>query len=305
MKAFTKISLISGLACLGVGIPMFVLGAIATGGNSVRLVFDHGFHVIDEDDIVTKEKTSIDAFKDIDIDVDEATIQFFENDTDEYAIEFSLYQYNDEITCKVEDEKLILSNEVGNIINFGFGWSFDDERYVKVYYPKGAEFGDIELDTSAGKIQLQSEMTCNSIKVDSSAGSVKVSNVKSNSTNFEMSAGSLTVENCELGAVDIDMSAGSCTVINSTFAGGAVDMSAGSFTATGFTLTGSLDMDMSAGSVDIAFVDGQEIGYDFDLSAGTAKINGEKRGDEYQETKGYDIILKIDASAGSVDITNN
>ena len=61
---------------------------------------------------------------------------------------------------------------------------------------------------------------------------------------------------------------------------------------------------MSAGSVDIEFVEGQKIGYDFDLSAGSATINGEKRGDEFTMKDGYDIVLTADMSAGSISITN-
>ena len=81
-------------------------------------------------------------------------------------------------------------------------------------------------------------------------------------------------------------------------------MSAGDFDAKDLVLTASFDVDMSAGDVTIEFADGQRIGYDFDLSAGSAKINGEKRGDEYTEKEGYDIVLTCDLSAGSVNITN-
>ena len=81
-------------------------------------------------------------------------------------------------------------------------------------------------------------------------------------------------------------------------------MSAGDFDAKDLTLTASLDVDISAGDCTIEFVDGQKIGYEIDISAGSAKINGEKRGDEFTMKDGYDIILSIDISAGSADITN-
>lgn len=309
MKTFTKVSLITSLVCIGLGIPMIAVGACASKDERIMITFDHGFHVIDDDDIVTREKSSIDDFKNVNIDISEANIEFLENDADEYAVEYCLYQIEDEIQCEVKDDELIICNEHDNHFHFEFNFyawgSESDNRYVKIYYPKGAELGDIKLETSAGKINMRDDLTCNSLDIDSSAGACKLANLKSNAVTTDMSAGSMTIENCDLGVCDFDMSAGSCTIINSTLDGGSIDMSAGSFEATGFTLTASLDMDMSAGSVDIEFVDGQEIGYKFDLSAGSAKINGEKRGDDYEEVKGYDIILTVDASAGSVDITNN
>ena len=61
---------------------------------------------------------------------------------------------------------------------------------------------------------------------------------------------------------------------------------------------------MSAGDCTIEFVDGQKIGYDIDISAGTARINGEKRGDEFTMKDGYAIVLTADLSAGNVEITN-
>ena len=173
-------------------------------------------------------------------------------------------------------------------------FNFDNEDYyVYVYYPKGADFNDVMIDTSAGDVDIEKGFNCNKISFDLSAGDVKINNVNGE-LDVDMSAGDFEATNCKFGRSVFDLSAGDVELTNCTVAGGELDMSAGDFDAKALTLTDSFDIDMSAGSATIEFVDGQKIGYDLDLSAGSAKINGEKRGDEFTMKDGYDIVLTAD-----------
>ena len=288
MKTFTKSALVVAGISLGAGIALYAAGAIANHGNPIYMYYDDGFQLSSEAKVVEKPKTNVEKFSSIEIDMSAADVRLIENTEDAFAVEYK-FQSQEEL-CEVKNDKLTIKSQKS-----GFFFTF--------YYPKGTNFDLITLDTSAGDIFLNDALTCKTLEIDSSAGDVTLKNVKGALT-VDLSAGDVEAENCEFGKIDFDLSAGSVKLENCTIDGGSVDMSAGSFKAKELVMTSSLDMDMSAGSVTIEFVPGQEIGYDFDLSAGSATINGEKRGDEYTEKKGYDVILTVDASAGSVDITN-
>ena len=300
MKAFTKAALVIAGVSLAAGIALTVTGAIINRGKPIHMYYDHGFHIDSEGKVLEMQKTVVDDFTDIIIDVPASDIKFIESD--EYAVEYKIRAI--EVTCESKDGTLKVStNKKKFDINLGF-FSWDSEDYyVYVYYPKGADFGTVDLDSSAGDVIIEEGFDCDILKLDLSAGDAKIKHVNG-ALEVDMSAGDFEAEKCEFGKCEFDLSAGDVDLINCTIDGGELDMSAGDFDAKALTLTASFDIDMSAGSVDIEFVEGQKIGYDFDLSAGSATINGEKRGDEFTMKDGYDIILTADMSAGSIDHTN-
>ncbi len=307
MKTLVKVALITAGITLSAGIAMTAVGMVINHGKPVYVYYDHGFKVENEMTIVEMEKTTMDDFSSVDIDINLGKVKFIESEDDTFAVEYKLQKRGEDPTCEVKDGKLTVKNGEKNHFFFNFGIDFSDsgkDLFLYVYYPHGTSFEDISLDTSAGSVEIEQGFDCENFILDASAGSVKVKNVNGN-FDVDMSAGSITCENCNIGKCKFDMSAGSVKLQDCTSSGGSVDMSAGDFDAYGFTLTGDMKIDMSAGDVDIEFVDGQNIGYEFDMSAGSAKINGEKKGSEYEDKKGHDVILSVDASAGSVDIINN
>ena len=300
MKTFTKVVLITAGISLSAGIALSVAGALANKGKPIHMYYDHGFHIDSEGHIHEQKKTVVDDFSNITIDVSAADVKFIESN--EYAIEYKLEAK--EVTAESKDDMLTISSHKHKFeVNFSW-FNFDDnDCFVYVYYPKGADFKDVLIDTSAGDVDIEKGFDCDKIALDLSAGDVKLNNVNGD-IEVDMSAGDFEAKNCKFGLSVFDLSAGDVNLEKCTIAGGEVDMSAGDFDAKDLTLTASLDVDISAGDCTIEFVDGQKIGYEIDISAGSAKINGEKRGDEFTMKDGYDIVLTVDISAGSVDITN-
>ena len=301
MKTFTKVALITAGITLSAGIALTTIGMIANHGKPMSVYFEDGLKVSDEVKCVEKPKTKVDSFKDILIDVSAADIHLIENDEDAFAVEYK-FEADNEI-CEVKDDKLTIKSQKTFFFTFFNFHISKEDFYVNVYYPKGTEFNLVDLDTSAGDIEIVDDFTCSKLILDLSAGDVDLKHVKGG-LDVDMSAGNFKAEKCEFGKSIFDLSAGDVDLYYCTVGGGEVDMSAGDFTAKDMILTASMNMDLSAGSVNIGFLEGQKIGYDFDLSAGSAKINGEKRGDEYTDKEGCDIVLTVDLSAGSVDITN-
>lgn len=304
MKKTTKFFLSLSVICLIAGGVLTVAGYSVNGGKGVTVIWNHGLK-LEEPKVCELEKTAMDKFSDIDLDITFAEINFQRNDTDEYAVAYKLEA--EEVKCESVNNKLIVADKERNvgIINFS-GFNLDSsEYYLTIYYPENAEFGDITVNSSAGSIKIPDGLKCNSMHTDASAGSLKLKDFEG-ALNHDSSAGSFFAENCVFTKLELDMSAGSADLDNCVVGGGVADMSAGSFEASGMNLTGNFTMDMSAGSTEIELVSDNDIGYDFDVSAGSIYIDGQKvaGNDDYHENTDADIILIIDSSAGSVKVNH-
>ena len=152
MKTFTKVALVIAGVSLAAGIALTVTGAIINRGKPIHMYYDHGFHIDSEGKVLEMQKTVVDDFSDIVIDVPAADIKFIESD--EYAVEYKLQAR--EMTCESKDGTLtVSSNRKKFDINLNF-FNFNNEDYfVNVYYPKGADFGRVDLDSSAGDVIIE------------------------------------------------------------------------------------------------------------------------------------------------------
>ena len=145
----------------------------------------------------------------------------------------------------------------------------------------GGTFGDIKIDLSAGTVNLLGNTVCKSLKIDLSAGKVSIHKVKSaNAVEIDLSAGQVDIDEAECSRLNIDLSAGTvdidrlnCPKINIDLSAGtvkldvvgqqseytiAVDKSAGSCNVgnqKGTDDNKKIDIDLSAGSVTVKFID--------------------------------------------------
>lgn len=305
MKKFTKFVLTSATIAVAAGIVLSGIGFAVNGAHNINIIWDKGFKFAGDKELETLEKTTLDSFSNMNIDVDAAKIYFKQNDSDEYAIEYKLYSSG--VKCEVKNDTLLVEQNPEQI-NFNFNFfNFPDvsDCYLTVYYPEGCDFDSIKVDSSAGAINAVEGLNCSLLDMDSSAGAIKLDGFKGAIT-VDSSAGAFEAKNSEFTKVTMDMSAGGITFINCTIGGGKIDSSAGGLEAKDLILKGDLSCDMSAGSVDIELVDGDAIGFDFDVSAGSIKIDGKKvaSNDDYNENTNADVVLTVDSSAGSIAITH-
>lgn len=303
MKGFIKFVLGSAVIALIAGIVIGGIGFAANGFKGVNLIWNKGIKVMDDENLVTLEKTKLDDFTSALIDIDAGEIKFVENDKDEYAIEYKLL--SDDITCDVKDSTLDFKSTYENKISImNFGSAFEG-LYLTVYYPKGATFDTITVNTSAGAIKALDSLSCANFVLDTSAGAINLDGF-TGKANINSSAGGFKCNNCNFEYLVIDLSAGGVELDSCTINGGKIDMAAGGFKSTNTVITDSIDFDMSAGGVEIELIDGDDIGFKFDLSAGSATIDGQKVAsmENYNENTNASVILNIDCSAGGIKITH-
>ena len=145
----------------------------------------------------------------------------------------------------------------------------------------GGTFGDVKIDLSAGAVRLTGDTVCNSLSIDLSAGKIDVGKVEcAGSIIIDLSAGVVDIGEAKCERIDIDLSAGTvgigkliCPKIKIDLSAGTVnlgvvgqkseftifvDKSAGKCNVSNQTGTDSdkrIDIDLSAGSVTVNFID--------------------------------------------------
>lgn len=303
MKKVTKVFLVVGVIAIAAGAVMAGIGLAANGGNGFSVYWDKGFKVSEDSKLVTMDKTEFEAFKDIDIDVT-GKVNLVENKTDKFEVEYSLYATDDKVVCEVKDSKLVVKiNDEINFFNFDLGFINDDDLpYVTVYYPAGSEFDSINIDTSAGGFFSEDKVKAKLLFVDVSAGGVNIENYEG-AFEADCSAGGIEVRNCDLTDMNVDLSAGGIEMHNSKINGGKLEVSAGGVEGHGIELLSDIDIDCSAGGVELELTNGDDMGYRIDSSVGSIIIDGDKFKDEVNLNEDADIMISIDCSAGSVEIS--
>ena len=103
--------------------------------------------------------------------------------------------------------------------------------------------------------------------------------------------------------MNVDLSAGGIEMHNSKINGGKLEVSAGGVEGHGIELLSDIDIDCSAGGVELELTNGDDMGYRIDSSVGSIIIDGDKFKDEVNLNEDADIMVSIDCSAGSVEIS--
>lgn len=302
MKKFTKFILVSAAIALAAGIVLGGIGFAADGVHNINIIWNKGFKVSEDEKAETMEKTSFDSFSNIDLDISAAKISFKKNDSDEYAVEYKLMSTG--VKCEVKNDTLVV-DQTPESISFNFlNFSGLEDCYITIYYPEGSEFDSIKVNTSAGSINAVEGLKCNVFDLNSSAGGIKIDGF-TGAIIVDSSAGGFEAKNSDFTKVTMEMSAGGIIFNNCTIGGGKIDASAGSLEAKGITLNGSLDCDLSAGGFDLSLQNGDDVGFDLDVSAGSVTIDGSKvvSNDSYKLDITKDVVLTVDCSAGSIKIT--
>lgn len=153
-----------------------------------------------------------------------------------------------------------------------FGW--DRIPTVTVKVPRGDAM-NFKLAMSAGKATIESGSFLN-FAVDLSAGYVKTGEITCENFDVDMSAGSLTAAVVRTARADIDLSAGSASLSSLTADDISVDVSAGSvnMNIAGRKADYTISVKKSAGSCKLTNQTGEVAGkrLDVDLSAGSVNV---------------------------------
>ena len=93
-----------------------------------------------------------------------------------------------------------------------YNWlSNNDAENLIIYIPQELEFEKVEIDTGAGKVDVEALQT-EKLKLNLGAGETIIQNVVANEADIDTGAGKLTIENGKLNDLDFDMGVGETNI---------------------------------------------------------------------------------------------
>lgn len=256
--------MIIGIIVLAVGLALFITG-LALNGWKFKVEYE----------METFNSTEDNTTLDLRMSAGSMNVQFYDGDGVEVVYPVS-YARGFEVTERAGTVKVNSFNR--HIFNW-FGWNNIPAVTVKI--PQGkvmnlklkisagtasiasGAYGDTLIDMSAGSVDV-GEVVCKNFKADLSAGMITVNSVACTALDVDLSAGTATIKSVVSNVIDIDLSAGSVYMTvkgNKSEYAVTVDKSAGSCNLTnqspaqGTAEVKRIDVDLSAGSVEVKFKD--------------------------------------------------
>lgn len=289
MKKSTRIGLMIAGICIGLGIIFAVTGILTGAKSGVSLGLD-GLHILD-DERYTYESERVKGIKDIKLSVDNAALEFLTSEDDTFRVSIDLWSSHNKPEVRIEGALISVTQSPDfswNFLQFDFvNWIkyIGTENKVTVYVPKDASLDQIDVRTSNGRIEIDTDLSVNTLKADTSNGAILLSEVEC--TDY----------------ADIHTSNGKIQC-NGTFSGKTeLKTSNGKIELAG-TYLGGIRCKTSNGAVDADF-DGLKRDYNLEAhtSNGNVRIDGNKMGDDYSEDNRAQNDLDIKTSNGSITIT--
>lgn len=240
MKSW-KIFLSIGIVIFFIGIAVFISG-FASNGWKLNTSFDMQTFTSESDNDILHLGISAGSVK----------VEYCEGENFEITYPTS-YRYG--YTVSEQDGKITVKPKT----TFGFFLGFRKIPEMTVKIPQGRII-DFKLEMSAGSARI-ADGEFKNFDFNMSAGSATIGKIKCSRFNANLSAGALSVNGIKSDSIKVDLSAGSANLtVNGTKSDYyiTVDKSAGSCNVGGQqgAVAGKvIDIDLSAGSVNVRFTD--------------------------------------------------
>lgn len=286
MKTKKKIGLIS-ICCIGIGIVLMAVGFVM-GGRPGFYINKTGIHAANGNRSGAshiQEKTALEEFSSIDIDLQSADLEILPSDG--YYIEYLLNGNDPEPALEVKNQTLkfkegFTSSFIGfNFLVFDDYWETADHYYVTLYVPADKFFTSIKLNNDNGKVTMGTIRTKN-MDVTDEYGQVEIESFKGDRFKADMDSGRFKIENLEADTVEIYNEYGRCELGTVKSRSLEAKLDNGNFTI-GKGDIANVKIDNEDGDVTIGLSSKMEA-YDFDLMTEYGSI----------EVPGYPVISEGD-----------
>lgn len=222
------------------------------------------------------EKYDVAEIKNLDFDLAYGEIIMSSSDqVNQIEVKLQTNHYQDFVlstennVLKIEDDKNWFSDNWWNMFK-----DFNRQFEMEIIYPSSLVFENIDIDVSAGLIELNN-MEFNNLNTNVSAGEMRLNQIRGNSLVLKNSAGKTSIKNSIIDKIDIDVSAGEVLFDSINFNQLDFDVSAGQFTAKVDNIKEeyTIDIDVSAGNSNVSNQKGTTNKYiKGDISAGNVSF---------------------------------
>lgn len=334
MKKFTKVSLITAVIIMFLGIILFIAGVAGGGQEEVsrmerngelsffnnHLRIDLGIFTGDEDFTF-----GVGVFDDETVEAPEAPETLEKSDQLETAGTSAVMTGNEEAALNAEGVKNLqialgggaLFIEVGDVENIQIITDCEDEfrGYIKnnTFYIEGfgIEDGFLELEDWNGKdntvrIILPMELAFKETTVSMGAGIIEITDVTLGDTQFEIGAGEVTCNNTKSEELIAEVGAGTIYMEDIEADETDITVAMGEAVLKGI-FNRDIDVECSMGNVEIE-IDGkkEEFNYSVEASMGSVEIDGESYegiASEKDIDRGADKTIDAETAMGNIEIS--
>ncbi|WFD11495.1 DUF4097 family beta strand repeat-containing protein [Tepidibacter hydrothermalis] len=286
--------------CYGVGISIISFTGGFKDNFSISYKNKKTYNDLDQEKI---EK--IDNINQISIETSSCDVNIIPEDRED--VKAHLYG-NITSTFKPELETKVNGNELLIFIKRPNSYSiFNSDLKLDIFVPKNYK-ESIDVDSSSSNINIQNELTLNSLSIDLSSGNTKLKDLNIKNLKCEASSGSLIGENIITNNTVLDVSSGTIELNN--FTGDLKgDSSSGSIEVNYNVFDNNIDLETSSGTVDIGLPDDAKFYLDAECSSGNIEcdfpivVRGKQENNTLKGTVGDDKNkIIINTSSGNVNI---
>ena len=311
MKRWIKNCLAAGAGCVVAGALLFAVGFLNGGKNYVLAADLNQWKgsATKEDSTYGLEKTKIDDYSTLNVDLSSLNLQIVSSDDDSYYISYTTSDSKEKepVSYDVKNKILTLKEDSDSNsyihIDIGFLTAFlskdkdftTDENVVTLYVPENAKFQNATLNSALGNILLN--------HVCFESGTVSSGD------------GDIFIKNSTLKEVAVSASLGDVKTYDSKIRACNFELSDGDFVAKDSEFTGENSISSSLGDIDIEAKKEQLLALGFDASTSLGdievpdflegKLHEEDVDESSYQRSGKDGNLKLKAYDGDIVIKLN
>ena len=311
MKRWIKNCLAAGAGCVVAGALLFAVGFLNGGKNYVLAADLNQWKgsATKEDSTYGLEKTKIDDYSTLNVDLSSLNLQIVSSDDDSYYISYTTSDSKEKepVSYDVKNKILTLKEDSDSNsythIDIGFLTAFlskdkdftTDENVVTLYVPTDARFQSANINSSFGDILINSSCF-ESGKISSDDGEIFIKNSTLKDVTVSASFGDVKTYDSKIKACNFELSDGDFVAKDSEF-------------------TGENSISSSFGDIDIEAKKEQLLTRGFDASTGfgdievpdflEGKLHEEDVDESSYQRNGKDGNLKLQADDGDIVIKLN
>ncbi len=311
MKRWIKNCLAAGAGCVVAGALLFAVGFLNGGKNYVLAADLNQWKgsATKEDSTYGLEKTKIDDYSTLNVNLSSLNLQIVSSDDDSYYISYTTSDSKEKepVSYDVKNKILTLKEDSDSNsythIDIGFLTAFlskdkdftTDENVVTLYVPTDARFQSANINSSFGDILINSSCF-ESGKISSDDGEIFIKNSTLKDVTVSASFGDVKTYDSKIKACNFELSDGDFVAKDSEF-------------------TGENSISSSFGDIDIEAKKEQLLTLGFDASTGfgdievpdflEGKLHEEDVDESSYQRSGKDGNLKLQADDGDIVIKLN
>lgn len=311
MKRWIKNCLAAGAGCVVAGALLFAVGFLNGGKNYVLAADLNQWKgsATKEDSTYGLEKTKIDDYSTLNVDLSSLNLQIVSSEDDSYYISYTTSDSKEKepVSYDVKNKILTLKEDSDSNsythIDIGFLTAFlskdkdftTDENVVTLYVPTDARFQSANINSSFGDILINSSCF-ESGKISSDDGEIFIKNSTLKDVTVSASFGDVKTYDSKIKACNFELSDGDFVAKDSEF-------------------TGENSISSSFGDIDIEAKKEQLLTLGFDASTGfgdievpdflEGKLHEEDVDESSYQRNGKDGNLKLQADDGDIVIKLN